>query len=239
MTRAVRLVAHLALPVVATFAVASSARAQGTGETWKVRGRMTATACAGTRCATREARIKRKPPLVRDQIGDIDLIGALCDCISNDHKHPDRIANFCNCQDTSCASIGVQCMDCGCHPKTGKCGGSAIVDPAAFGAYEAAPGGARFNLTNPSALREVLRACFSNPTLEVTGFRAVVRNDPGSLAFEERVHTSFSFRVKDQPVAVTFSGRFHGTQVLTSGTHARQTGRLPVNDLVRRILAAP
>jgi len=228
MKRAVRLLAHLVLPVVAMLTVASSARAQGIGGPgpWKVRGRVTATACAGTHCGTRLDLVRR---LVTDQIGDVNLLGLLCDCPNLPCTSGVRPATL------ECTGCTYTC------PTGGVClGESPIVDPATFGAYEPSRVGARFNLTDRGALRDVLRACFQNTTLGVTGFRAVVRSEPGSETFEEHVRISFSMQVRKQPVVVTARGVFHGTQVLTSVTRTRRPQRrLPVDELVRSVLAPP
>lgn len=59
--------------------VATDARAQGVEESWHLTGRVSATACAGSRCANRHQRIDKTITVVDGQITNLSELGSLCD----------------------------------------------------------------------------------------------------------------------------------------------------------------
>jgi hypothetical protein len=58
---------------------AQPARAQSGDGTWHITGRVSATACAGDRCATRRQRIDKTVVVTNGQISNLNELGVLCE----------------------------------------------------------------------------------------------------------------------------------------------------------------
>jgi hypothetical protein len=181
-----------AAAVLTVLVIAASVNAGDT--TWRVRGRVTATACAGNRCATRQRRVR----VAEGRIGNIERLSALCECLEAPCDGPETAAV---CTTTPCTSCTCTTPPCAC--------GKVTLDTTLFGAYTPTPTGARFAISDRPMLRTLLRRCFGNPTLSLTAFDATV-SGPDASQFSERVHLTATFDVQGQSVDVTVDGRFHG-----------------------------